>query len=387
MVGVEPPPPDTRVDPPPPVDPDRRVIAHLDADAFYASIHLLEDPSLAGKPVIVAGDSARSIVTTANYEARKYGIGSAQPAARARMLCPHGVFVRPDFELYRRYSRQAMELMQAACDTIEPLSLDEAYLDITALERPVRAVRELVARIHAETGLRYSVGIGPNKLCAKVLSDHRKPNAFNVASREQCCELFADASPRLIPGFGPKTVEALEIAGIRTIADVRDADPEALAARFGPRRGAELQARARFEHEGIVHHSREPKSTSEETTFEHDIGDLEELEGRMRELSLELCERLQGRDLAGRTVGIKVRLADFTTITRARTLGERTNDVARVSAIACELLREYDPPQPVRLIGVRVAGFEAPEEGGAGRGGGGDQLRLPFPPGVVGAWG
>jgi DNA polymerase-4 len=341
---------------------ERRVIAHIDADAFYASVHLLEDPSLAGKPVIVAGTGLRSIVTTASYEARKFGIGSAMPATQARRLCPHGVFIRPDFRLYRDYSRRAMAIVERVAPELEPLSLDEAYLDVTDLDNPVRAVREMVAEIERETGLRYSVGIGPNKLCAKVLSDFRKPRAFNVASREQCCELFAEHPARTIPGIGPKTATALELMGMKTIAQVREAPFERLADAVGERRAGELQARCRFEHAGVVRRDRELKSKSEETTFEHDVTDLDELELRLREQASDLCGQLQSRELRGRTVGIKVRLADFSTVTRARTLPSHTNDAALVGSIAAELLREYDPPQPVRLIGVRVAGFDHPRE-------------------------
>lgn len=337
---------------------ERRVIAHIDADAFYATVHLIEDPSLAGKPVVVAGTGPRSIVTTASYEARRFGIGSAMPAATARRLCPHATFLAPNFDLYRDYSRRAMAIVREQVEQVEPLSLDEAYLDVTDLERPIATVRELVARIHAETGLRYSVGIGPNKLCAKVLSDHRKPAAFNVASREQCCELFADSSPRLINGIGPKTVEQLERLGIPTIAALRDADTEQLAQSVGDRRARELQARARFEHEGIVHARRARKSISEERTFETDVDDPVELADRLREMALDLCSKLEQRQLRGRTIGIKVRLADFTTVTRARSLDERTNDPVLVAGIADELLREYAPVDPVRLLGVRVAAFE-----------------------------
>jgi DNA polymerase-4 len=336
----------------------RRVIAHLDADAFYASVHLLEDPSLAGKPVVVAGTGPRSIVTTASYEARKFGIGSAQPAARARRLCPHAIFLPPDFTLYRDYSRRAMAIMEEACDTIEPLSLDEAYLDVTALDRPVRRVRELVARIRSEVGVQYSVGIGPYKLCAKVLSDHNKPAAFNVASAEQCCELFAASPPRLLPGVGPKTAEALEAMGLGTIASLREAEGRVLADAFGARRAAELQARARFEHDGIVQRERAPKSKSEETTFRADVEDASEQEWALRELAAELCGGLASRDLRGRTIGIKVRLADFSTVTRARTIDHYVNDYATVGDVAVELLREYAPPQPVRLLGVSVSAFE-----------------------------
>jgi len=356
----------------------RRVIAHTDADAFYASVHLLEDPSLRGKPVIVAGSGLRSIVTTASYEARRYGVGSAMPAARARALCPHGVFLQPNFDLYRDYSRRAMNIMEQHSPVIEPLSLDEAYLDITDVESPVRTMRAMVAQIKEETGLQYSVGIGPNKLCAKVLSDHQKPAAFHVASREQCCEIFAESPVRLIPGIGPKSAAALERMGLSTIGALRDAPAPALEAAFGQRRAAELAVRARFEHEGVVERSRDPKSKSEERTFEHDITDLDELDDRLRGLAHELCGRLEQRGLRGRTIGIKVRLADFTTVTRARTLEQHTSDGSLVADVAAALLREYHPPAPVRLIGVRVAAFEGTAEHGAEdeRPRVGEQLRL-----------
>ena len=358
---------------------DRKVIAHIDADAFYATVHLVEDPSLAGKPVIVAGQGMRSIVTTASYEARKYGVHSAMPATQARRLCPHAIFLRPNFDLYRAYSRRAMAIVQEYVHTIEPLSLDEAYLDVTELERPIATLREMVARIHEETGLRYSVGIGPNKLCAKVLSDHRKPAAFNVASREQCCELFGTESPKLINGIGPKTVAALADLGIDTIAVLREFDHGRLAARFGERRAGELQALARFDHRGRVHRDRGVKSVSEERTFEVDVDDLEELAERMRDLAIDLCGRLERKHLQGRTIGIKVRLDDFTTVTRARTISDRTNDPLVVSRVADELLRDYDPPQPVRLIGVRVAAFDDLRSADAdGGGAAAQQLQLPI---------
>lgn len=340
---------------------DRRVIAHIDADAFYATVHLVEDPSLAGKPVVVAGTGPRSIVTTASYEARRYGIGSAMPAATARRLCPHAVFLRPDFDLYRDYSHRAMALVREVTSAVEPLSLDEAYLDVTGLEQPVPQLRALIERIHHETGLRYSVGVGPNKLCAKVLSDWRKPAAFNVASREQCCELFADSSPRIINGIGPKTVALLERLEVTTIEQLRTCDRGRLVAHFGERRADELQSRARFEHSGAVEVKRERKSVSEERTFDHDLEDPVELAERLRDMAFDLCGTLERTGLRGRTIGIKVRLADFTTVTRARTLGDRTNDPAIVARVADELLREYAPTDPVRLLGVRIAAFDSPD--------------------------
>jgi len=338
--------------------PGRRVIAHVDADAFYASVHLLEDPSLEGKPVIVAGTGPRSIVTTANYEARKFGIGSAQPASQARRLCPHGVFLRPDFELYRDYSRRASALMREVTDRIEPLSLDEAYLDVTDLDRPIAAMQALVARIKEETGLTYSVGIGPNKLCAKVLSDYRKPSAFNVASREQCCELFGGSSPKLIPGIGPKSLDALTRIGLDTIAAIREAPASTLAAAFGERRARELHDRSNFIHHGVVEASRVRKSISEERTFDIDIDDTEELQERLAVMARDLCTTLEQKGLRGRTIGIKVRHTDFSIATRAKTIPEYTDDPDLIGQVAAGLLAAYERPLPVRLIGVRVASFE-----------------------------
>jgi DNA polymerase IV len=254
-------------------------------------------------------------------------------------------------------------LVREVVDVVESLSLDEAFLDVTDLDRPVRALRELVVGIREQTGLTYSVGIGPNKLCAKVLSDWRKPSAFNVASREQCCVLFADRSPGIINGIGPKSVARLEQLGIDTIARLREVDGSMLAVHFGQRRAAELQARARFEHEGRVQARRERRSMSEERTFDVDVVDGVELVERLRVMSVDLCQALRQRELRGRTIGIKVRLADFTTITRSRTIDERTCDAETVVAVAEQLLREYGPQEPVRLLGVRVAGFEDPHAG------------------------
>jgi DNA polymerase-4 len=331
----------------------------MDADAFFASVHLLEDPSLRGKPLVVAGSGARSIVTTASYEARAYGIGSAMPAAKARRLCPHATFISPNRALYVAYSRRAMDIVRRFVDpdSIEVVSIDEAYLDLTTLDQPIATMRDVVAAIQHETGLTYSVGMGPNKLCAKVLSDYRKPQAFNVASREQCCDIFADSPPRLIPGVGPKTAATLDSLGLDSISALRDAPNEVLVRAVGERRALDLRELCSFHHAGRVQAHRELKSRSEESTFETDVTDIAELEWRMRRMSVDLCHSLAKRELRGRTIGIKVRLADFTTVTRARTIDVRTNDSDVVADIACELLREYAPSQAVRLLGVRLAGF------------------------------
>lgn len=209
-------------------------------------------------------------------------------------------------------------------------------------------------------------------------SNHGKPRAFNVGSREQCCELFGSQSPRLLPGVGPKTAQTLDALGLTTIEQLRTCSNALLAQAFGDRRASELQACARFEHDGVVQREREPKSKSEETTFDRDVEDLPELEQRMRSLATELCERLRTRELRGRTIAIKVRLADFTTVTRAHTIDEHTDDEHVVARVACELLHEYDPSQPVRLIGVRVAAFDrARADASTCEEGPGAQLRIP----------
>ena len=344
---------------------DRCVIAHLDLDAFYASVELLRDPSLRGQPVIVSGSGPRAVVTTCTYEARAFGVHSAMPTSQARRLCPRAVLIRPDFPAYRAASNAVWEIVRAHVETVEQAGLDEGYLDLSGLVAPKAAMRRLVAEIRERTGLGASVGIGPNKLVAKIASDCEKPAGLVALSREMACERFADAPPRLLPGVGPKTAERLEAMGIATIAQLRARTEAQLRERFGDNHGTELARRARFEHDGVVAPLRETKSQSSETTFDVDVADREEQERVLDRLAEDLCGRLGRRDLRGRTVGIKVRLDDWTTITRARTLERAVNDLETVRAVARELLHAYDPPRPVRLLGVRVAAFETAGEVGA----------------------
>jgi DNA polymerase-4 len=337
-----------------------RCIAHLDADAFYVSIELMRRPELRGRPVVVAGTGPRAVVTTASYEARRFGVGSAIPASRARRLCPDAVFLPPDFDAYRRVSQRMMDRVRAQVSTVEVVGLDEAYLDLTGLVAPRAAMRRLVAEIRAETGITCSVGIGPSKLVAKVASDAEKPAGFVALSREEACARFADAPPRLLPGIGRKTAERLEALGVATIAALAATPPETLAQRFGANLGPYLHRRARFEDDAEVASERVAVSESRETTFPADVGDRAEQLESLRGLARELCAGLARHGRRGRTIAIKVRLDDFTTVTRARTLEGATNDPELVSRIACALLEEYAPPRPVRLLGVRVAAF-APE--------------------------
>jgi DNA polymerase IV len=338
-----------------------RCVAHLDMDAFYVSVELRRRPDLRGRPVIVAGVGPRSVVTTASYEARRFGVGSAIPAARARRLCPGGVFLPPDFAYYREASREVMACVRSAVDTVEVVGLDEAYLELTGSPDPEGAMRLLAAQIERTTGLGCSIGIGPSKLVAKVASDAEKPRGFVVLTAARARERFGSSRCSLVPGIGPKTAERLRALGVETLSALAAAPHARLAAHFGPRLAAELQQRARFEDTTPVSEERKVVSESRETTFDEDIDDSQRLEAILGQLVDRLCAALVTQRRRGRTIGIKVRLDDFSTHTRARTLSEAVGSTDRVGPVALELLRRFAPPRPVRLLGVRVAGLELPD--------------------------
>ena len=343
-------------------------------DAFYVSVELQRRPELRGKPVVVAGSGPRAVVTTASYEARVFGVFSATPASRARRLCPQAVFVAPDFQHYRERSQAVMAALQGQVDRIEVVGLDEAYLDLSGIERPNAAARRIKSAVRDATGLACSIGIGPNKLVAKVASDADKPDGFLSLTAAQARERFAPSSPGLIPGIGPKSVERLRQRGVERL-DQLGATPDAeLANWFGDRLGPHLGRLARFEDERELETSRLRKSESRETTFDHDLRGVEALEPVLERLAAELCRDLARHSRQGRTIGIKVRLDDFSTHTRARSLPEPTGEEAAVLDVARELLRGLAPQRPVRLLGVRVAGLdEAPRPPGPARDG---QLEL-----------
>jgi DNA polymerase IV len=342
------------------------VVSHIDMDAFYASVELRRRPELKGKPVVVCGSGPRAVVTTASYEARKLaGIHSAMPAAVARRRLPDAVYLHPDFAAYREASGQVMAILRANVETVEVVGLDEAYLDLSGLFAPKATMRRIATEIREDLGLTCSVGISENRLLAKIVSELGKPAGLVVLSRAEALERFAGDPPGLVPGVGPKTVVKLEGMGIRTLAELRAHDPAVLERAFGPRMGHWLPARARFEDETPISVSHEIRSQSAETTFDVDVADRAEMADHIVSLAKELCRRLRSRELEGRTVGIKVRLDDWTNVSRSHTVDEPTNDPGVVTAIALELLHAYAPPRPVRLLGVRMAGFaqdEQPEE-------------------------
>jgi DNA polymerase-4 len=286
----------------------------------------------------------------------------------------------PDFDAYRAKSREVWEIVTARLGALQHLGLDEAYADLTGMEKPLRALRELVAEVLARTGISLSVGVAPNRLIAKICSDAGKPRGFVAMGREEAARRFAGDPPSRLPGIGPKTAERLRALGIETIGQLQQVPEAELAARLGARHGRELHRRAWFHDDSPVSTSRVLKSRSNERTFDEDVASMEELEEILRRLARELCEGLARRGKRGRTIGIKVRLDDWTNVTRARTIEAPTCDVAVVTGIALELLRAYAPPRPVRLLGVRMASFadEAGEGDDDAAATPADQLALPM---------
>ena len=348
-------------------------------DAFYVAVELLRHPELAGKPLIVAGRGPRAVVTTASYEARPFGVGSAMPVSQAKRLCPEVVHLPVDMAHYRERSLEVMALVGELGVATEQVSLDEAYVDLSGLDDPIARMSGLVRHIREELRLEASVGIGPNKLVAKVASDAEKPRGFVVLTREQAVARFAPESPRLIPGIGPKTADRLRGYGVTTLGQLQRCTIAGLVERFGETHGRALHDRAHFRSDAEVTTFRKAKSRSVETTFDHDIADLARLEEVLAEQAERLAAELRERNAAGRTIGIKVRLDDWTTVTRVHTIAEPTNDQATITATALGLLRAYAPPRPVRLLGVRVAGFPEDEAGSPAQAGDGEALSLLAP--------
>ncbi len=343
-------------------DGPRRVVAHCDIDAFYASAELLRRPDLRGVPLIVGGLGPRSVVTTASYEARKFGVDSAMPMARARALCPTAVVLPPDMARYAAISREVWSLMRSRFPVLQQAGIDEAYVDLTDLEKPLTAMREAIAAVEEATGMVISVGIGPNRLVAKTTSGAAKPRGFAVLSREQACEAFAGESVRKLGGIGPRTAERLAELGITTIGDLQRRTTDELTSGVGTGAGPRLHALAHFIDRSAVQVDRVIKSCSRETTFPEDLTDPGQLLAALDRLAEQLSVDLERKALAGRTIGIKVRLADWTTKTRAMSVEQSTRDPATIRAIARELYEREGITAPVRLIGVRSAGFDdAPE--------------------------
>lgn len=299
-----------------------RSIAHLDLDAFFAAVEENRDPSLRGKPVIVGGGE-RGVVATANYVARRYGVHSAMPIRTAHSLCPHGIFLPGDHDLYREYSRRLMALLEAYSPLVEQVSLDEAYVDLTGTERlfgaPVQTVRLIQQRVAEELGLSISVGLATNKLVAKVASDYRKPAGLTVVAAGTEAEFLAPLPVERLPGVGPALLKQLRDRGITTVGDLAKIPAHLLRLSFGEW-GELLAHRARGEDVSPVTPREEVKSISREHTFEQDVSDQKVLESTLISLTEDVCCRLRAKRLEARTVTVKIRYADFVTHTCSHTL-------------------------------------------------------------------
>jgi DNA polymerase-4 len=346
---------------------DARRIIHLDMDAFYAAVEQRDDPQLRGRPVAVGGSpEARGVVAAASYEARAFGIRSAMPMARALRLCPELVIRRPDFPRYREASRRVMDILRAATPLVEPLSLDEAYLDVTenywgqALATEV--AKELKRRIRADLSLTASAGVAPNKFLAKIASGWQKPDGLTVVSPGRV-EAFLQKLPvEALWGVGPVTARKLRGIGIRRLVDVRAADPALLAATVGSLADW-LNRLARGDDPRLVTPDRPWKSVSTETTYAEDLRDWPAMAAELDRLAGRVAASLQMKELHARTVTIKVRFADFSTVTRSHTSPTPTADATLLGRRAVMLLgRTEAATRPVRLLGVGTHGLLAGDE-------------------------
>jgi DNA polymerase IV len=385
-----------------------RLIAHLDMDAFYASVELLRYPELRGKAVVIGGGSrhqpeqifdpesgaivrrftrlrdyaGRGVITTATYEARALGAHSAMALMKAAKLCPDAVLLPTDFEAYRRYSRGFKAAVRAIAPQVEDHGIDEIYIDLTdvglesgvaagdetpaaASERAHRVARALKEAVRSATGLSCSIGITPNKLLSKIASELDKPDGLTIVTATDLPTRVWPLSARKINGIGPKTAAKLDALGIATIGELAHADPVWLVEQFGVSRGSWMHQAAHGRDERPVITYSEPVTISRETTFEHDLSakrDRDALSEIFTELCEGLAEDLQRKGYVGRTIGLKLRYDNFKTVTRDRTIPQATQDAKAIRRAASECLKRVPLERRIRLLGVRISGLCRPEE-------------------------
>ena len=340
-------------------------ILHVDLDAFFAAVEQRDKPSLRGKPVVVGGVGGRGVVATASYEARAYGVRSAMSTAEARSRCPHAAFLSGRFGAYRETSAAVMALLRELSPLVEPLSLDEAYVDLAAarlddlsVEGVTAVARRLKEGVHEVTGgLHGSVGVATSKLVAKIASDLDKPDGLVVVPPGTERDLLRPMKVTVIPGVGPATAERLRRTGVHTVAELEQLSQEELVRILGQAHGTGLYRLARADDDRPVIAEREAKSVSVEGTYDTDLVDRRLLVGLLERQARQVTERLRKARLSGRTVTVKVRLHDFSTHTRSTTLPAPTDDPRVVARLARTLLGEVDTSGGVRLLGVGVSGL------------------------------
>ncbi len=334
------------------------VIVHLDLDAFFAAVEILENPDLEGKPVLVGGQpGARGVVTSASYPARAHGVRSAMPTSRALQLCPQAIVLRPRHRLYAEYSRRVMCMLHECSPHVEQTSIDEAYLDLTSQvavwEAGIKIARGLQRGVREEIGLSASLGVATNKLVAKIASDRDKPGGLTIVRPGEEAAFLAPLPVRVLWGVGPVTARRLAEAGFTTVGHLASVPDAELKLRLG-RYGAILARMARGEdHRPVVAAGRLPKSVSQERTFAQDLADARALRAQLWQLSQGVARRLRKAELAAGTVALKLRYADFSTFTRQITLSLPTDDERVIYRAALNLLeRTWEQGRPVRLLGV-----------------------------------
>lgn len=333
-------------------------ILHVDMDAFYASVEQLDDPSLRGKPIIIGAPDGRSVVSSASYEARRFGVRSAMPVSQALRLCPSAIVVVPHFDRYLHFSARVMRIFRDVTPLVEPLSIDEAFLDVRGVRRlwgsPGVIARALRVRVLEETGLTCSIGVAATKHVAKMASTISKPDGLLVVSAADTDAFLRPRSVRALWGVGPKAAESLESRGIRTVADVLDSPRDVLDRALGPAMGDRIWHLARGIDPRSVETDRSEKSVGHEETFDADIADPLILRSELRRLADRVGARLRGGGWEASTIAIKVRFADFSTISRSQTLPEPTAVGQRIGDAAHELFESVERRMPIRLIGVRA---------------------------------
>jgi DNA polymerase-4 len=339
-----------------------RKIIHIDMDAFFASVEQRDNESLRGRPVAVGGvPGTRGVVAAASYEARKYGVHSAMASTTAARLCPHLIFVRPRFDVYKGVSRQIREIFHAYTDLVEPLSLDEAYLDVTenkpGIASAIQIAREIRAAIKARTQLTATAGVSFNKFLAKMASGYKKPDGLNFIPQEQAIAFIDSLQIDRFYGIGDKTAEKMKLLGLHTGADLRLADPQFLVRHFGKAGRWYHEVANALDHRAVVPW-RPIKSASVEDTFLTDLVGLDELDQQIVRLTTVLMERLRKNNIYGKTITLKVKYADFRQVTRSQSFPATVTSEAAISEAAQALLRKTEAGEtPIRLIGIGQSNF------------------------------
>ena len=346
-----------------------RLILHIDMDCFFAAVEQRDNPELRGKPVIVGGLSSRGVVSTASYEARKYGVHSAMPMALAKRKCPQGIFLTGNYPQYKAVSAQIFEIMSRFSPLVEPLSIDEGFLDITGMERLIKGNprnygMKLKQAILKETGLIASVGIAPNKFLAKLASDLEKPDGLVIIRQEDIQRILWPLPIARIWGVGKKTEERLAAFGYRYIGDIANAGKDVLQKQVGERLARHLVELANGKDDRPVEPIREAQSIGKETTFEENLQSRQEVEQHLLYLSAQVGWRLRRSGKNAHTVQIKIRLGDFSTYTRQKTLSDAICYDEDIFKEAKALFRAFSLPygSGIRLLGVSCSGFDAPSE-------------------------